>query len=407
MNLPDTFPWKQNLVATWCIQILSLAGFSFAMPFFPFYLEELGVTDPARLKLWTGIISAAPGITMGIMAPIWGRLGDLYGRRIMMLRALLMASLLILGMSFVRGPVGLLVLRLAQGLLTGTIAAATALVATGTPEKRLPSSMGFFSTSTFVGITIGPAVGGLAAEAWGYRAVFRIAGAVIFLAVVLVLALIREPPRREPHLGANSERKKPKDTIKDLLTPVFIGTLGFLFLMRITRTAPAPYLPLYIREFRGNVMEGTVALTGLLNGGVGLATALGGFLLTRGADHWDPRKVSRTYLFLAFLAALPLALWGRLTPFALTYVLVFFFLGGVEPLIVSAMIRDVKADDRGLLIGVQTSVRSAAWALAPFIGAGITLAWSLRTLYIFLPVLILLTWAAVWGISRAARAAPP
>ncbi len=396
-----TFPWRRNLAAAWFTQILSLTGFTFAISFMPFYLEELGITDPDRLKLWTGLNTASIAIAMGIMAPLWGRLGDIIGRKAMLIRALGTGVVIVMGMSFVHSPGGLLVFRIAQGLFTGTVTAASALVAAGTPESKMPSSLGFFSTSTFVGISVGPALGGLAAELWGYRTVFRIGSGILALGVVAVIVLIVEPPRSQNH--SEERRSGVMVTIKSFITPIIVWSLILLFFMRITRSTTGPFLPLYVREFRGNVMSGTVALSGAVNAGVGLASALGGWFLTRRADHGNPMRFAAVYVFLAFIVAIPLYFWNSLFTFSASYFIVFFFLGGIEPLVVATMVREVSSDNRGLMIGIQATVKSVAWSIAPFLGAGITIIWSLGTLFLVLPVLILITGGAAVILSRIHR----
>ena len=79
--------WKKNLAVIWLSQFLSIMGFSFAMPFAPYYIQDLGVTDPVRLKLWISVFAAAAPLTLAVFSPVWGALADRYGRRIMLLRA--------------------------------------------------------------------------------------------------------------------------------------------------------------------------------------------------------------------------------------------------------------------------------------------------------------------------------
>ncbi len=65
--------WKKTLYLVWFVQILSLMSFSFGLPFLPYYIQDLGVVDPEKVRLFTGILSAAPAIGMGIMAPVRSR----------------------------------------------------------------------------------------------------------------------------------------------------------------------------------------------------------------------------------------------------------------------------------------------------------------------------------------------
>jgi len=59
------------------------------MPFMPFYIQELGITDVGKAAQWAGILTGVPAVVMAIFSPIWGSLADIYGRKIMIERAML------------------------------------------------------------------------------------------------------------------------------------------------------------------------------------------------------------------------------------------------------------------------------------------------------------------------------
>ena len=140
-------PWRRNLYVTWFTQILSLAGFGFMLPFTPFFIQEIGITDPDAVRRWTGITASVTAITLGAIAPVWGILADRFGRKLMILRSMGTGAAILFAMSFVKSIEGIVVLRLAQGLLTGTVTAAATLVAAGTPRDKLSSALGFLSSS--------------------------------------------------------------------------------------------------------------------------------------------------------------------------------------------------------------------------------------------------------------------
>ena len=129
-------PWQKNLYTIWAIQILSLAGFGFGLPFLPFYIQEMGISEPDKIKMWTGLMASLPGLSMGLMAPVWGMAADRLGRKPMLIRATLSGTIIIGAMGLVSSPEALLGLRITQGLFTGTVSAAATLVAAGTPGER-------------------------------------------------------------------------------------------------------------------------------------------------------------------------------------------------------------------------------------------------------------------------------
>src|SRR5208283_4041238 len=121
--------WKRTLYAIAAGELLAVAGFTTSTPIIPFYLQDLGVSDPFRLKLLTGLLQALPSVSLVFFSPIWGSLADNYGRKPMLLRALFGGVLIMLLQGLVTAPWQLLALRTLQGCITGTIAAATILVA--------------------------------------------------------------------------------------------------------------------------------------------------------------------------------------------------------------------------------------------------------------------------------------
>src|SRR4028118_492302 len=117
-------------------QLLGTTAFMFVVPFMPLYVQALGVEDVGHAAAWAGVINGASGATMALVAPLWGRLSDRMGRKLMLLRATFAAVVVVGSMAFVTGPWQLLVLRLLQGTLTGTVPAATPLVAATAPAGK-------------------------------------------------------------------------------------------------------------------------------------------------------------------------------------------------------------------------------------------------------------------------------
>src|SRR2546430_8025491 len=107
-------------------------------------------------------------------------------------------------MYFAQTPAELVVLRLLQGATSGTVAAATALVAAETPRSRVGWALGVVTSAVALGSAIGPVVGGLAAEFLGLRLVCRGGGVLLSLSLIPVLVIVREsplPPRVGPRVS--------------------------------------------------------------------------------------------------------------------------------------------------------------------------------------------------------------
>ena len=188
--------WRRNLVALWFAEFTAIFGFSFAFPFLSIFLtKDLGVHPGRDLDLWVAASASASGFSMAIASPIWGILGDRYGRKPMLLRSMLGGAITVGLIFLVQNPGGLVVLRLLQGATSGTVAAATALVAAETPRSRVGWALGVVTSAVALGGAIGPVVGGIAGSLFGLRLVFLGGGILLLLSLIPVVIIVRESPR--------------------------------------------------------------------------------------------------------------------------------------------------------------------------------------------------------------------
>jgi DHA1 family multidrug resistance protein-like MFS transporter len=159
--------WKRNLYLIWVAELVAIAGFSVVMPFLPYYVQELGVTDLRHVELWSGVLFASQAVTMAIFAPIWGALADRHGRKLMIQRATFGGALVLTAMAFVHNVWQLALLRAIQGALTGTIPAAMTLVASSTPRDRAGYALGLLQMAIWAGASVGPLLGGAGSRPLG------------------------------------------------------------------------------------------------------------------------------------------------------------------------------------------------------------------------------------------------
>lgn len=386
--------WKRNLYILWFTQILSIMGFGFGLPFMPFYIQELGVVDPDRIKLFTGMLSMAPAITMGIMAPIWGILSDRFGRKLMIMRAMLAATFVIGGMGLAGNVWHLVGLRFAQGLFTGTVTAATTFVASDTPSDRMSFAIGFMSSSTFIGMSIGPVIGGLLAEGLGYRFSFLAGAVIMFIGFLLVLLLVREN-KSAMKPGSNEKGRK---AYQKIFTPLVVMLLVVLMLHRITRSLFSPYLPLFIQEML-ETTTGAARLTGYANGLVSFATASAGLTISRFGDRVNKVNLITVLLGSALVISVLLNYTHTLWSFILLYGLMFFFLGGVEPIVVSTTAQSTPPEHRGSLFGFQGLVGSIGMILSPMMGVFVSVQYGVKSILWVIVAVILINFMVVRAVA--------
>ena len=395
--------WKINLYTVWFSQILSMMSFSFGIPFIPFYIQELGVVQPDSLNIYTGLLSMAPAVTMAIMAPIWGLAADKWGRKLMLLRAMLCASVIIGLMGAVSDVNQLVVLRFVQGVFTGTVTASAALVVSATPSNRLTYVLGFMSSSTFIGASAGPIIGGFLAEMVGYRASFLIGGILMLLDFVLVLVLVKEVKAPKPVLESKKSGKTPAFSFFSL---TILSVLFIILVIRVSRAVFSPYLPLYVQELR-SAGGGVVKITGLINGVTGLATALAGLTLSRLGDRYDKTKLLIVFFAASIAASIVVpVVAGNLWLFTAAYGIFFFLVGGMEPILISISAEKTPAERHGVLFGIQGTVGNIGFAISPMLGSAISLGYSLRTILLLVPFTLVPGLLALFFLRKGVRKAP-
>ncbi|MEE9289092.1 MAG: MFS transporter, partial [Bacteroidota bacterium] len=185
-------PWRKNLYILWSTQFVSMLGISFISPFLPFFIRDLGVTDEHELARWTGLTFAAPFFVSFFMVPIWGWLGDRYGRKLMIVRATygLAVAQVLVGLS--QSVEQLFIFRMLQGSVSGFIPAALALTSASTPKERSGYAIGVLQTAISAGTVVGPLVGGALADAFGFRPIFFIVAGMFMINGIFVIKGVKE-----------------------------------------------------------------------------------------------------------------------------------------------------------------------------------------------------------------------
>lgn len=381
--------WQTNLYTLWVTQIFSMVGFGMALPFIPYYIQEMGVTDPERLSFLTGLSSTLPAATMAIFSPIWGKVSDVYGRKMMLMRAMFCSTFILISYGFTHTVGVFMVLRAVHGVFTGTVGAALTFVSANTPSNRLSYALGFLTSSNFLGYALGPVLGGFLAETVGYRNCFFIGAAVMFTGFLLVLALLKEDKstygKRLPAEGGEENEKK---TGSGVLTKFTVLMLVILVVLRVTRSIFSPFAPLFVQDRLGTVV-GAPRYTGFINAASGIGTALASVTLARLGDKYDKYKLMTVLTAMGFFMSLTLLPKYPLLLFCVVYALYFFICGAIEPILTSCVSEKVDPSHRGTLFGIIGMMSSIALMISPMLGTGISVKFSFEAILYAIPVLTL------------------
>ena len=348
--------WKDNLRIAWLGSFLTGACISLVVPFMPIFVEQLGV-EPSQVTFYSGLAISVSAISAACVSPLWGILADRYGRKPMMIRAGLAMTITMGGLAFVPNVYWLLALRLLNGVFTGFVPNATALIASQVPKDKSGYALGTLSSGVVAGTLTGPFVGGMIAEIFGIRNVFLMVGGFLFLAAILTIFFIKEDFQPVP-----KEKALPT---KELFTSVKYPYLLFnlfatSFVIQVAAQSVGPILALYIRDL--GQKENLLFVSGLIVSSMGLSSMMSSGVMGRLGDKVGNHRlliVAQAYSALIYLlcanASTPLelgiyrflfglgtgalvpginALLSRMTPKAgisrvFAFNQVFFYLGGV------------------------------------------------------------------------------
>ncbi|HEM2779733.1 multidrug efflux MFS transporter [Streptococcus suis] len=236
--------WKQNLKVAWLGNFLTGTSFTLVMPFISVFVEELGV-GPGQVEYYAGLAVSVNALAAALMAPIWGSLADRYGRKPMMVRAAFAMIFTMGGMAFVPNVFWLLALRVLNGVFTGYIPNATALIASQVPKDKTGYALGTLSTGAVAGNLIGPTLGGILAEMFGVHMVFLLVGLLYAIVVLLTVFYIREdfvPIKKGEEMSVNEVFEQVKD--RQMLVGLFVTSMIII----AAAQAVVPILTLYVRH---------------------------------------------------------------------------------------------------------------------------------------------------------------
>lgn len=189
------------------IQLLSMGAMEMSGPFWPLHLRELAPMSAATLAWVSMAVYAGPLLMTMLTAPWWGRLGDQTGHKPMVVRALLALAVSQLMAAWTDSVTVVLLARLIQGALGGFIATAQAYGAgLATPAQR-SSLMARLQVATAMGSALGPWLGGILFDLWGFWIVNLTTALVCVLCALLAAVAL---PFVKPAAPADRQRASSK-----------------------------------------------------------------------------------------------------------------------------------------------------------------------------------------------------
>ena len=370
------------------------------LPFLPLYLRTLGVTEAGQLERVSGLLFAAPFFAATVATPVWGVLGDRHGRKLMVVRASLGLAVATLLMGFATTVPQLLFLRLAQGAVSGFIAAALALMASSAPRERMGYALGTLQTAIPAGTILGPLIGGTLADLIGYRQIFFVTAALNFAAGI---AVIRMVPRDLPSHG-DAGFGRVVDNYRTVFgTPQFRVLFFMLFGSQFALMSIQPVMALYVESLgaHGRLLATT---TGVIFAVTGVASAVGAPRWGRRGDRTGYRAVLGRALLGAAVFALPQGLVARAWQLFLLRIGYGAFIGGIVPAVQAMIVIRAPGDRRAGIMGVTSTALMLGNLCGPLVGGAVAGSFGLRSVFVLATGVFVVLLAGVYPrVAEPAR----
>ena len=400
--MPDGSPhWRRNMYVCLVGSFTNVTAMTLLLPFLPIYVEQLGVRGHAAIVQWSGIAYGVTFLGAGIMAPIWGKFADLYGRKLILMRACLAMAVCMSLIGMAETIHQLVLLRLLAGVLGGFASGAVVLVATQTPREQAGWALGTLSIGTMAGTLLGPLIGGILPGLIGLRETFFLAGGVIFLAFLATVLLIHEERQPRPK-GARRVAGSAWSMIPDR-RPV-IAMLATAMLLMLANMSIEPIITVYVAQLLPPGGE-VVFMAGLVMAAAAVGSILAAPRLGRLADRIGPWNLITLCLLACGVLLIPQAFVTDIRQLIGLRFLMGISLAGLLPAIAATIRHNVPQGAAGTILGYNTSAQYAGQVLGPLAGGYVGGHVGMPAVFLSTALIMFAGAAFNWTMSRRAGAA--
>ena len=352
--------WKMNLAMLWISQLIILAGFQALGPFIPLYMEEgLGVVTEKDQAVYVAMFHFFGTLAYCIFNPIWGRLSDRFGAKLMLLRGTFVTAFLFPIMGYVKSPEMFIFLRFLTAACAGTTAISNMMIVRNTPNERQGFALGLLATAIWGGSMLGNVCCGLIIHYLGYRESFWICGIMYFLAGFAVLftrddAVKYIPPKEKKSFSWKAIFPQLSKEIWIIL--VLFIMIGFIRYFEI------PYIAMKIKGITG--LETAEYWTGIISAFVYLGAVISGAGIGYLSDRFPAKKLLIPIFLFSILGLLMQGYANDLWMFGIGRVLLYLAAGGLPSVIQKMLSQITPQEKRGSAFGLSSTFNGVGIMLA-------------------------------------------
>lgn len=348
----------------WFANFFVAGSMTMVLPFISLYIQSFGNFSDSYVQSWSGWIFAITFVTAFFFSPIWGRIGDKYGRKNILIISATGLAISVLLMGFATSVWQLFLLRLMMGIFTGFIPMSQALISTQTPKEIAGRVLGTLQTGSITGTLMGPLLGGSLADIFGYASTFKWTSITIFLSALIVTLGIKEIKLK---VSTENKSYSSKQVIKHIVSqPVLLVVMLISMLVQVAHFSIQPILSLYVIEINGP------ANIALMSGMAFSVSGLGNLFMAKRwgslGDRIGYSKIIIVLLLAAGILYFPGAFVTNIWQLIGLRFLLGIAIGGIIPVRLAYIRQNAPLSMQGEVLGYNTSLRFLGNIIGPALG---------------------------------------
>ncbi|MBR3120327.1 MFS transporter [Oceanobacillus profundus] len=372
----------------WFANFFVSGSMTMVIPFISLYINSMGNFSDSYVQTWSGLTFAVTFIAAFIFSPIWGRIGDKYGRKNILIISAFGIGLSVFLMGFATSVWQLFLLRLFMGIVTGFIPMSQAFISVQTPKEVAGKVLGTLQTGSITGALMGPMLGGALADIFGYSSTFKWVSITIFISGFLVMFGIKELQINISNDKNDFKSYSSKEVLQHILSrPVLLVVMLLSTLVQIAHFSIQPILSLFVAEIHGPVNIAFFA--GLAFSAAGLGNLLMSRRWGKIGDRIGYIKILIILLFMAGIVYFPGAFVTNIWQLVVLRFLLGVSIGGIVPLRIAYIRQEAPLSMQGEVLGYNTSLRFLGNIIGPALGGIIAATWGFSSVFLITSLLLI------------------
>ncbi|MEC3884453.1 MFS transporter [Halobacillus sp. HZG1] len=373
----------------WFANFFIAGSITMVLPFLSLYIEELGNYTESYVQTWSGWVFGITFVSAFLCSPIWGKIGDKYGRKNILIISATGLALSVFLMGFVTSVWQLFLLRLFMGIFTGFIPMSQALISTQTPKNIAGQVLGSLQTGSITGSLMGPMLGGWIADSIGYATTFQYVSITIVLSALIVFFGIHEQ-----RIKKEGDHEKTSYQSKEVLAhifkhPVLLMVMIVSLFVQIAHFSIQPILSLFVGDLHGP--ENLALFSGIAFSAAGLGNLMMAKQWGKIADRLGYVKILVFLLFMAGIVYLPAAFVTNIWQLVVLRFLLGVSIGGIIPVRTAYIRQEAPVAMQGEVLGYNTSIRFLGNIIGPAMGGMIAGAYGFSMVFFVTSALLVIS----------------